>query len=252
MIELLLLAPLAALIATLPLSPEAHQLVLGSVLEVDGARSPAIALARMVAAITMFVAARGAWARALGRARRKQSIGLGFGLVGGLLGAEVLRRITWDIRPSPIAIGAGLVLVAVTLATVRVAPRRTSEPASVRSTLVVACALALSGLPGGSAVVAAAVGLAWAGKRPRADAILALAAPVELVAAMGSVTVLGAGRVAAEVPIAIFGGVLAVSAAIVGVHLLRHALESFARVAPRYLALLGVAELAFAWALQGR
>ena len=81
---------------------------------------------------------------------------------------------------------------------------------------------------------------------------LALAAPVELVAAMGSVTVLGAGRVAAEVPIAIFGGVLAVSAAIVGVHLLRHALESFARVAPRYLALLGVAELAFAWALQGR
>jgi hypothetical protein len=251
-IELLVLAPLAAFLATLPLAPEAHQLVLSSALGVEGARSPAVSLGRVLAAITMFVAARGSWARSLGRARRKQSIGLGLGLAGGLLGAEIVRRMTWDVRPSPIAVGAGLVLTAVTFATVRVAPRTADGAGTLRVALVVACALALSGLPGGSSVVGAAVGLAWSGKRVRADTILALAAPVELVAALGSVTATGAARLEEALPIAVLGGLLAVSAAVLGVGCLRREPDAVSRLAPRYLALLGVAELAFAWALHGR
>lgn len=260
MFNQIVLTALAAFASVLPLGAEAHLRILGTALGVSGVTDARVAVGQLVAAFLMGVMARRAVAHARGRARRKESVALGIGLLFGIVGAEVLRRVTLDVRPSALAIGAGLVLTSVMLATVAVAPHPSSRRSRVRAALVVATALGLSGLPGGSAVASACVALAWSGRRVDVGPVFALAAPLELARAIGTLARAPIGTLAraplGSVTVDMYAAAASVVAALLvaalAARMFVRAMPRVVSLAPRWLALLGVAELAMAWALSGR
>jgi undecaprenyl pyrophosphate phosphatase UppP len=243
------LQALAALAAVLPLGAETHLRVLESPLRIEGASQERDALGRLVAALAMLVVGRRAWLHALGRARRKEAIATAFGLVIGLVGAEAWRRLSESVRPSPVAIGAGLVLTSLMLATLRVAPDDRRGAAKTRAAVIIAIVLSLSGLPGGSAVASAMVALSWSGRRASVESVLALAAPLELVAA-GSVALRSrAGTFTGDVASLVAGCAASLLVAALAIRWLRSSPLAVTTLCQRWLLVLGLAELALAWAL---
>ena len=185
MIAIAVATAVLAAAAILPLGAPAHAVALRTALPaLDSVLTLAMAAAALAAAVAPLVVAapriRSTTRAARARGARLLTTDLAALALGGGLGAlahATIEPLTREMSLSTIGAGLGLLATSVATGSIGIAPAPTRRTASPVIAALIALALALGALPGGSPMAFAIAALAWSGlPEPDAVELAALAA----------------------------------------------------------------------------